>query len=868
MRIRCRSTPDAFESGKQSDGLVALRNEVDDADIDTDEGESMLENLFGFSVDRTPTEQQARGRARFEYANQPSLDQVGAAFAFYDRMPAPSSSGNGLSAFQSGDRDGGLGYERTGAGSTVRYLTDRRFGTFAKGGGFRDSVGGHPELASSGGEALVRIWTDDINFSNRDILRFSPYVSRGDRTLFYTTNRDGTFQLQTSEAIRSATTTRFDPINPEPTPPEFQSVIQVRSDPSPTTDSDFGTTVITVVHPDGRRSRVTVPILKRLGVHTRTSDPAVLEEVNTVVTYDARNQWRQASGISDDVGYIVGRRSAVDRLVDLNAIGIAYQQDSFGFPLLFDAQGNTVGTDDSGYPLRDMHGRALRVDDDGNTLLRTDHEGRFLSVDDDGNAERDSEGNFLYADDDSIVLVDEEGRALRVDTDGNTLMRTDSEGRALRTDNAGNVVKENDGYFKYDNDGSNVLVDENGRSLFRARTDHTGRVLRVDNAGNAVKEDDGYFKYAKDGYPVRVDEDGRALSRMRTDHEGRFLLLDDAGNVARDDKGNFLYADDNSIVLVDERGRALATDSDGNAMRDDRGRYLYASNCSGGGCLVPGHRLDFSNFVLTYDDDNSIVPDESLTYDSFVLVYNNTGFVVPDRLLDFDKFLYDSDGSVVPKHLLDFDRFLYADDNSFVPRNLLDLGLAYGRVVGYAYDGLSVQTITHTYNNPWGATPTNFRGNVGVLLVPKDSLGNPLVDELGRALAVDGSGNAMQDDDGNFVYADDDSIVPGHLLDFTVGEEATASDIGLLALIRGLANPEDASNLATLRVATHGIAPGAGLDVYTTQGLRETSLCASIEHPSRVTETVGDCGTTGYGDVKAVRGVLIFTMRFCVRERA
>ena len=167
--------------------------------------------------------------------------------------------------------------------------------------------------------------------------------------------------------------------------------------------------------------------------------------------------------------------------------------------------------------------------------------------------------------------------------------------------------------------------------------------------------------------------------------------------------------------------------------------------------------------------------------DGRALRVDRFGFAAQDTNFNY---LYDSDGEVVPdSHLVGVD----------------DLEIAWGHVVGYTYDGLSVQTVSSAYRRPWGGT----------------------------------------------------------VVDYTeVGEEATASDIGLLALIRGLVNPEDVGNLATLRVATHGIAPGAELDVYTTQGLRETSLCASIAHPSDVAAdaTVGACSTTGYGDVKAVRG--------------
>ena len=767
---------------------------MDDADIDTDEGESMLENLFGFGVDRTPTEQQARGRARYEYANQPSLDQVGAAFAFYDRTPAPSSSGNGLSAFQS--RSGGLRYDYTGAGSTVRYLTDSRFGTFAEGGAFRDSVGGHPELASSGGEALVRIWTDDINFSNRDILRFSPYASRGGRTLFYTTNRDGTFQLQTSEAIRSARMARFDPVtftfnrNPERTPPEFQSVIQVRVAPGSAANA--------------------------LGVQTRTTDSAVLEEANAVVTYDARNQWRQASGIRDDVGYIIGRRSAVDRLVDLGAAGLIEQLDSSGRSLLIDGRGNIVEADFLGNPVTvtgiDGNPVPVETDDFDNPLV--DKNGDALGVDGDGNA----------------VRADAAGKTFKLDSNGN-VERADGAGKTFKSDRNGNLERRKDG------DGNVLRVNAAG-DIFKL--DDNGNVLRVDAAGKP-------FKLNRNGniVRVRVDDDGNV--KLRGKHPA-YRYADGTVERISSVTDNYEYEDGT---------RVLASD-----VTPDYS-YVYA------------------------DGSNDIVPSSSSPV--YFVYADNMRVKVKDATVNF---VY-ADGSVVPRERLDYD-------------------FAYGNIVGYTYDGLSVQTITHAYNNPWGATPMSFRGNVGILLVPKDSLGNPLVDELGRALRKDSNGFAVRadedgrvfrvdnngdlvrvDDAGNvdqngenfryddenadhvvpirdavtgknlpvyFVYANDDdtivTIVPSHLLDFTVGEDATASDVGLLALIRGLVNPEDANNLATLDVATHGIAPGAELDVYTTHGLRETSLCASIAHPSDVAEdaTVGDCGTTGYGDVKAVRG--------------
>ncbi|MBC6444098.1 MAG: hypothetical protein GDA50_01515, partial [Alphaproteobacteria bacterium GM202ARS2] len=52
--------------------------------------------------------------------------------------------------------------------------------------------------------------------------------------------------------------------------------------------------------------------------------------------------------------------------------------------------------------------------------------------------------------------------------------------------------------------------------------------------------------------------------------------------------------------------------------------------------------------------------------------------------------------------------------------------------------------------------------------------------------------------------------------------DADVEDVGMLALIRGLVNPEDSDDAGALSVATHGLASGASLRILTTHGLRET----------------------------------------------
>ena len=198
----------AFESGVLDDELTGLRQESIRADVEDGE------DSFGFD-EATPTQTQQQNRFRFEYGNQPSFERVGAAFALYARTGGSTS---GLVAAQSG----GLDYDFGGDGSTISYVTNRRFGRFTE-GVLVDTVAQHPEFGLAthtvngetvltvrggagtvvrGGDPLVRVFVNDISqitgagrFAVADSQAFGGVALRH---LFQTTNDSGFLQLQTS----------------------------------------------------------------------------------------------------------------------------------------------------------------------------------------------------------------------------------------------------------------------------------------------------------------------------------------------------------------------------------------------------------------------------------------------------------------------------------------------------------------------------------------------------------------------------------------------------------------------------------------------------------------------------------------------
>ncbi|MBC6444927.1 MAG: hypothetical protein GDA50_05755 [Alphaproteobacteria bacterium GM202ARS2] len=315
-----RGTQD-FQSGQQSPVLMALLEEVEEADTEEEASMSRLESLFGFGSG--VTEQQERTRSSFEYANQPSFDKVGAGFAYYDRTRTQPSSG-GLSAFQD---DGGLLYDRTGAGSSIRYLTDRRFGNFnGTTGRFTDTIGSHPELALSGGEALVRAWSDDITSRVAGALLFDPYVRREERKLLYTYNRLGTLQHHSSAAVRQ---------------PRALAIPFLNQGASTTPPADI---VAVLFHPDP------IPTPPRVNVHGADPSPLTVEDSRIITAFNRETLSSISAGI-DDSAYVVARRSVLARIIDSGVPGFDFLVDDNGNPVLVDENGDVVPTDSSGDPL-------------------------------------------------------------------------------------------------------------------------------------------------------------------------------------------------------------------------------------------------------------------------------------------------------------------------------------------------------------------------------------------------------------------------------------------------------------------------------------------------------------------------------------
>ena len=189
----------AREGGTLDAEFVKIRQNAIRSQVEGDK------DSFGFKDDPNeddPTQAQEQNRFRFEYGNQPSFQRIGAAFALFTGSNSPTRSG-GLVAAQTG----GLDYVSTGDGSTISYVTDRRFGRFT-GGVLVDTVAQHPEFGLGGsdtvvrgGEPLVRVFVNDISrITGAD--RFAPAGFRSDGRAFthllQTTNDSGDLQLQTS----------------------------------------------------------------------------------------------------------------------------------------------------------------------------------------------------------------------------------------------------------------------------------------------------------------------------------------------------------------------------------------------------------------------------------------------------------------------------------------------------------------------------------------------------------------------------------------------------------------------------------------------------------------------------------------------